>query len=273
MKIPSLTRFLAAFLLFLTMIGSAQVSIIGELSQDRDTRPGETYSGTIMIRNDSNESNEAKIYRTDYLFSSDGMNSYGEPGSHPRSNGSWITFSPSFVTVPPQSTVSVSYTVTVPANTDERSLIGSYWSMLMIEGVPKGSPESSGARDKKAEMGIMQTIRYGVQIASHMANTGTCSIKFNEPRLTAGGKGGRIFQVDIENTGETGIRPEVYLELFDPRGVSRGRFPGIKYRIYPGTSVRESIDVSAVTKGKYKALIVVDAGGEDIFGAQYDLEF
>ena len=273
MKILRTMSLLPILVLLSAGASRAQVSVIGELSQDRETRPGETYSGTIMVRNDSQEPQEAKVYQTDYLFYSNGTNSYGEPGSHPRSNASWITFSPSFVTIPPQSTVTVNYTVAVPADTRDRTLVGSYWSMLMVEGIPKGSPESSGARNKKAEMGIMQMIRYGIQVASHIANTGTRKVKFNDPKLVRNEKGGRIFQVDIENTGELGFRPEVYLELFDDKGVSMGKFQGIRYRIYPGTSVRESIDVSSVKKGKYKALVVVDAGGDDIFGAQYDLQF
>ena len=272
MKI-SPTKVLPVLLLFATGTAAAQVSVIGELSQDRETGPGETYSGTITIKNDSNEPQEAKVYQTDYLFFSDGTNRYGEPGSHPRSNAPWITFSPSFVTVPPQSTVIVSYTVAVPANSAGKTLIGSYWSMLMIEGIPKGSPESSGARDKKAEMGIMQMIRYGIQIASHIRNTGKPMVAFKDEKLVVDEKGRRIFQVTIENTGDLGFRPEVYMELFNDRGVSQGKFPGIRYRMYPGTSVRESIDVSTVPKGKYKALVVVDAGGEEILAAQYDLQF
>jgi hypothetical protein len=273
MKIPSMRCFLLALFLIVTWTASAQVSVIGELSQDRDVEPGETYSGTIVIKNDSNEPQEAKVYQTDYLFFSDGTNKYGEPGSHPRSNAPWVTFSPSFVTVPPQSTVTVSYSIAVPANTAGRTLIGSYWSMLMIEGIPKGSPESSGARAKKAEMGIMQTIRYGIQIASHIRNTGKRLVAFNDPKLVVDEKGKRIFQVTIENTGELGFRPEVYLELFNERGISQGKFPGVRYRLYPGTSVRESIDVSSVPQGKYKALVVVDAGGDEILGAQYELQF
>ncbi len=248
----------------------AQVSVIGELSQDREVRPGDSYSGTINIKNDSNEPQEAKMYQTDYLFYSNGTNSYGDPGSHPRSNAKWVTFSPAFVTIPPQSTVTVNFEVSIPRDS---SLMGSYWSMLMVEGIPKGSPESSGARDKKAEMGIMQTIRYGIQIASHIANTGIRKIEFKDPKVVVTEKGARVFQFDVENTGDLGIRPEVYLELFNDQGISLGKFQGARYRIYPGTSVRETIDLSSVAKGSYKALVVVDAGGDDIFGAQYNLQF
>ncbi|MBI4417740.1 MAG: hypothetical protein HY563_03115 [Ignavibacteriales bacterium] len=256
------------FLLF--SLSMAQVSIVGELSQDRDARPGDQYQGTILVRNDTDEPQEAKVYQTDYLFFSDGTNRYDEPGSHPRSNAQWITFSPAYITLPPHATVNVSFSVLIPA-ASATPLAGTYWSMLMIEGIPKSSPESS-RRDAKAEMGIMQSIRYGIQIATHIAGTGSRMIEFENPRVVAREKGGKVFQIDVKNIADLGMRPEVYLELFNEQGVSLGKYVGIRYRIYPGTSVRQSIDLSSVPKGSYKALVVVDAGGEDVFGAQYTLQ-
>ena len=250
----------------------AQVSVIGELSQDKDVRPGETYDGIITVRNDTDVPQDAKIYPTDYLFRFDGTNDYGSPGSHTRSNAKWVTFSPSYLTIPPLSTMTVNYTVTVPAAADGKPLVGTYWSMLMVEGIPKTSPEASGAK-KKDEMGIMQTIRYGIQVASTITQTGAKKINFIDTKLITPEKGRRVLQVDIENTGEIGMRPEVYVELFDQQGVSRGKYFGTRNRLYPGTSVRQNIDLSAVQQGTYKALVVVDAGGEDIFGAQYTLKF
>jgi hypothetical protein len=246
----------------------AQISIIGELSQDREARPGEVYEGTIIVRNDTDEPQEAKVYQTDYLFFSDGTNRYDEPVSHSRSNASWVTFSPSYITLPPQSSLNVSFSVAVP---QKGALVGTYWSMLMVEAIPKSSPESS-RRDQKTEMGIMQAIRYGIQIASHIAGTGKKEVQFKNPKVVAPEGGAKVFQVDIENTGDLGMRPEVYLELFNEAGISQGKFPGVRYRLYPGTSVRQTIDLTGVRPGTYKGLVVVDAGGEDIFGAQYTLQ-
>lgn len=259
---------LPVFLLVMGSIASAQVSIVGELSQDREAKPGEEYRGTVLVRNDTDEPQEAKVYQTDYLFFSDGTNRYDQPGSHPRSNARWVTFSPAYMTLPPHATVSVTYSVTVPAG---GPLSGTYWSMLMVEGIPKSSAESS-RRDAKAEMGIMQAIRYGIQVATHVAGTGSRAIEFENPRILAREKSGRVFQIDIKNTGDLGMRPEVYVELFTEQGVSLGKFSGVRYRIYPGTSVRQTIDMSQVPKGTYKALVVVDAGGDDVFGAQYTLQ-
>ena len=261
-----------AFQLCFLRLG-AQISVIGELSQDKDARPGETYNGTITIKNDTNDPQEAKVYQTDYLFYFNGTNNYADPGSTARSNAKWVSFSPSFVTLPPSGTMTVSFTVAVPKDLNRMPLVGSYWSMLMVEGVPKGSAESSQPRENKATMGITQKIRYGIQIATHISNTGSRKVKFINAQLVTEGDGKKMLQVDIEDTGELGIRPEVYVELFDEQGVSKGKFAGVRFRMYPGTSVRQKIDLSSVPKGTYKTLVVVDAGGDDVFGAQYTLKF
>ncbi len=248
-----------------------QISVIGELSQDKEARTGETYEGVILVKNDSNAPQEVKVYQTDYLFFSNGVNNYGEPGSHPRSNAAWVTFSPSFLTVPPQATIPINYIVQVPKDSGARKLTGTYWSMMMIEGIPKGSPESSGAR--RAEMGITQTIRYGIQIATHVAKTGTRKIDVKDAKIVTKEDGARAFQFDLENTGDIGLRPDVTLELFNDKGASIGTFPGVRYRTYPGTSVRQSIDVTKVPRGTYKALVIVDAGADEISAWEYPVKF
>jgi len=255
-------------------VAQAQVSIIGDLSQDREARAGQSYDGSIIVRNDSHEPQQAKVYQTDYLFSYDGTNNYAEPGSTARSNARWVSFSPSFFVVPPQGTVTVNYTVAVPESLGRARPDGSYWSMLMVEGVPKESPESTLSKSAaKPGMGVRQTLRYGIQIATHITGTGTRSVKFIHATLEKESGGGRFLQVDLENNGTLWYRPNVYVELFDARGVSKGKFPGQKFRMYPGTSVRQRIELSAIPAGTYKALVVVDAGGDDAFGAQYTLEF
>jgi hypothetical protein len=266
----------ALFTVFLITASYAcgQVSIIGDLSQDHEARPGEPYNGSIIVKNDSDDPQEAKLYQTDYLFACDGTNDYAEPGSTPRSNARWVSFSPSFLTIPPRGSVTVNFTVNVPKTIAGKQLEGSYWSMLMVEGIAKESPESSlPKKDNRPEMGVRQTLRYGIQIATHIAGTGTRSIKFIQAKLVKGAKGETLLQVDLEDSGTLGFRPDFYVELFDGKGISKGKFPGHRYRLYPGTSVRQMVELNGIGAGTYKALVVVDAGGDDVFGAQYTLDF
>jgi hypothetical protein len=121
-------------------------------------------------------------------------------------------------------------------------------------------------------MGISQTIRYGIQIATTVAGTGTLSVQFIETKLLKREEGGHVLQVDLGNDGERAMRPDVYAEVFASDGQSVGKFEGIRYRMYPGTSVRQMIPISGVATGTYTVLVVVDAGGDEAFAAQYTLQ-
>jgi hypothetical protein len=266
--------FLIVAMTVCTALAMSQVSVIGDLSNDKEVKPGERYDGVITVKNDSDDPQEVKVYQSDYLFACDGTNNYADPGTTARSNATWISFSPSFFTVPPRGTATVNYTVQVPMDSANKKLVGSYWSILMVEGIAKGSAESAAQKDaKKPQMGIRQTIRYGIQVATHIAQTGTKKIDFLDAKLVTKDDGKKFLQVDIGNSGEVWVRPTMYVELFDDKGISKGKFPGVAYRLYPGTSVRQMIDLSAIGKGSYKALVVVDAGGEDAYGAEYNLKF
>lgn len=253
-------------------VATAQVSVVGDLSRDEEVRPGQVIEGVILIKNDTPEIQEAKVYQTDYSFHFSGSNTYGDPGTSPRSNARWISFSPAFVTLPPNASVAVNYTVTVPRD-PSRQLLGTYWSMIMVEGIVKGSAESAQPAPKaKAQMGLAQTMRYAIQIATTIAGTGAIDVKFLNAAVTTRDDSTRVLVADLENAGERFIRPNVYVELFDEAGLSRGRYDGTRFRMYPGTSVRQTIDISSMPAGTYKALLVVDAGGDEAFAAQYTLK-
>lgn len=114
-------------------------------------------------------------------------------------------------------------------------------------------------------------MRYGIQMVTHIDDTGIRKIKFSEPKI-AKEEGVKTLQIDIENTGERWVRPKVWIELFTLEGTSAGTVEGPKSRIYPGTSVRIKFDLSKIIAGTYKTLVVADCGDEDLFGANYTLK-
>ena len=253
-------------------VATAQITFVGDLSNDRQASPGDSYEGTFTLRNDGNQPAEAKIYQTDYSFSCDGTTEYGEPGRLARSNAPWVEFRPARPIIQPRGSVVVHYTVKVPLDLAGDPLKGCYWSMLMVEEVGAGSAESSLPASGQKGMGLQQSIRYGMQIATHITGTGTTSVQFSDPALDQVDSTGKALRVSVTNTGETWIRPEVYLELFDAAGKSHGRINGSTFRMYPGTCVRHEIRLPSLPPGEYTALVVVDAGGEQAFGTQYSVK-
>ncbi|MBS3917994.1 MAG: hypothetical protein KG012_03800 [Deltaproteobacteria bacterium] len=259
--------FLILFFILSVDFCHAGVSVIGRLSQEKTVRPGEKFEGIIFLKNKGEGPGEAKVYQTDYFFFADGRNIYGEPGEIPRSNAKWISLSPTRITIPPNQTSSVHYTVQIPENPD---LKGTYWSMVMVEPMAGASPEGVEGEKGKIKLGLQTIVRYGVQIVTDIGDTGVRKIRFLDRKLLSDG-GKRFLQINIENTGERWLSPLVWVEIYNEQGQSIGRFESGKFRIYPGCSVRHKIDLTEVPKGKYKALLVADNGDEYVFGARYDL--
>jgi hypothetical protein len=212
--------------------------------------------GEISLQNTDDTLREARIYQTDYLFQSDGSNSYDDPGTQPRSNAKWIRFSPSHITVPPHQSATVSLEVQVPTDS---VLSGTFWSLLMIEQI---YPEENTEVEPK-QAALRQILRYGVQCITHL-DGGNEALHFSGTLLEKNEEGQIKLQVDVENSGERWAVPSAWMELFDTDGRSIGRFDGGKKRIFPGTSV---------PAGKYKALVVLDEGAQNMVGAKYDIEF
>lgn len=245
----------------------AGLAVVGGLARHHTLKPGDPFEGIILVKNTGTEPVEITVAQTDYLFTADGTNHYDRPGTHPRSNAPWISVSPSRTTLPPQGSISIYYKGKTPGSSD---LVGTYWSMIMIEPVVTPPPQIEGQKEK-VTMGLQTVMRYAVQVVSEIGTTGTEQLAIiDKAVVTKDGK--PTLQLDAANVGERVQIPTLSAELFNTEGVSIGRFEGGKRRIYPDCSVRYSVELVDVPVGKYTAMVVMDTGGEYVTGAQYTLE-
>jgi hypothetical protein len=256
-----------SLLLLITSGVFAQVQVSSNLTIIGTGRPGEAYEGVIKLQNSGEKSENVKIYQRDFLFYADGLTTYDEPGTAPRSNAAWITFSPNFVTIPSGGSVDVGYRVQVP---DYEELSGSYWSLIFIEEIP-GELEAQ-TEDGKYTLSISQIVRYGIQIITEIGGTGYAELAFVNPLLSST-DGRKTFSIDIENTGEIWFLSEFSCTIFDLLGEKLELISGNKARLYPGTSVRVVFELPDLNSGSYRALIVADGGGDNLFGGNYTLKF
>jgi hypothetical protein len=260
--------FIYLFLLAASGAFAGGIHVVDDLTKEATVRPGDEIRGTIAVRNSGDRPGEVKVYQTDYLFYFDGLNIYGEPESVPRSNCSWIAFSPQQFVVPAGERAMIYYTIQVPK---DGNLFGTYWSMLMVEPIPDGTLAPMTSQSGEVTMAVKTVMRYAVQIVTHIGDSGKREIKFADKQLIR--KDGKwVLQLDVENTGERWLRPWVRAELYDDQGSHVGRFDGGRCRIYPACSVRQCVELADLPSGKYHALIVVDNGDDSVCGAQYALE-
>jgi hypothetical protein len=254
------------FLFALVTSVFGEVSINGPLTLEQTAKPGENYKGDIVLLNNDETPQEAKVYLTDYFFSADDKVFYEDPGTRPRSNSAWLTYTPKRLTIPPKGSASISYSVKVP---DSKDLLGTYWCVMMVEGIASESAESSKA-PKTPTVSVSQVIRYALQVITHIGDSGKRNLKFTNSKLALD-KDKKTLLIDVENTGDYMLRAYISVELYDQKGTLAGKYTGDAFRLFPGTSKKFKTDLSAAPKGKYKAIVIADCGSSNVYGVNISL--
>jgi hypothetical protein len=262
-----LAIFAAALALSAPVAARAQIAVLSSTVEEKTAGPGEKYTGTIVISNPGAQPQVARIYQTDYRFSFDGTAHYDEAGTTPRSNASWITTQASRIVIPPNAEVSVPYSVAVPSGD---SLRGTYWSLVMVEGAPV-EPAASGAAKPAVAVGAV--MRYAVQLATHIRNTGTRTVQFSAPDATKSPTGIALLDVNMTDTGERAFRPTLWVEVYDAQGALKGKAKQVRGLLYPGTSLHQHFELGMLPPGTYKAVIFADTGEDSVFATQYTINY
>lgn len=253
--------------LLIPLVLFAQISVMGELTRYHEASSGNEYEGTVRLRNTGTETSQVKVYLRDYSFQADGSSYYLDPGTLERSNAEWITLSASNVVLGEGEYSEIGYVINVPAS---QALSGTYWSILMVEGVPE---EQELEGDDVPLITIRQVMRYGIQIVTDFPDSEESLLQFAGAVIRKSEEDGqRLFSIDITNSGNRWLNGEIRLELYHLSGVHAGSVSAGTFRTYPETSVRRSFPVDSIDPGTYKALLIADCGGDDLFGGNYTLQ-
>jgi len=242
----------------------AQISVLSKTVEERVAAPGEGYAGRITIQNTGSTAETVRLYQTDYQFSADGTSSFDAAGRQTRSNAAWISLQAPQVTVPAGALVTVPYSVNVPTD----SLRGTFWSVIMIEGAMKPAAAARG----KQEVGLGTVVRYAVQVATHIGQSGSRTVKFTKAGVVPGDTSAAI-ELDVNDTGERAYRPVLRVELYDASGVLRAQGKQSRGLLYPGSSLRQHFDFGKLPAGTYKAVIFADTGEDTVYASQYTVVF
>lgn len=111
-----------------------------------------------------------------------------------------------------------------------------------------------------------------IEFASHIMRTGRAKVAFDGVKVVENEDRDLILHAGYTNTGKIMIEPEIWVEIYDTAGNLLDRMQGDPRRVYPGMTSKQSISVTHILPGTYEVLLVVDAGEDNIFGAQYTLD-
>ena len=262
-----LMLFLAGFCFLGSAFAEVTLNVDGTMTRSFTLDPGGNAKGELVVQNQGDEETEVKVYLQDYLHYADGRNLFQKPGTVVRSNAPWITFTPNQTVISAKGSLTINYTLSVPS---DPKLKGTYWSLLMIEPVPK-SLLTPGKPENDVNIQVVTVVRLAVQMISTVGKSGEAKLRF-QSRSLAREQGRRLLTLDLENMGDRLLTPHVWTELYNKKGQSSGKIDGSRHRIYPGCSARFVLDLSKLAPGGYKAVVVADNGDDNVFGANYTLE-
>jgi hypothetical protein len=266
MKTANRLLTLAAALATFATGAQAQIAVVGSTVEERTSAAGESYTGSILVRNLSDVDQPVRIYQTDYLFFADGTSHYNDPGTTPRSNAKWITPTVRSLLVPPRSEMSVSYTVRVPQGD---SLSGTYWSIIMVEGAPN---EANRASAGQPQVGVGVVMRYGVQVATHIKATGARKVGFANTKFITNQDGTQTFELEVTNAGERAYRPALWIEVYNEQGELKASARQERGLLYPATSLKQVFNLGKLAAGTYRAVVFADSGEDAVFASQFTLK-
>jgi len=247
---------------------NAQVTVLTPTVVEQTATHGERYESSIVVRNSTTTTQVVTARIVDYSFQADGTSRYDEPGSQARSNAAWLTLAARTIDVPPNQTVNLSYTVQVPTAS---AVTGSYSSMVLITGQPKHQVDAAIGHGR-ANAGIRSDLSYGIQVVTHLDGPAVARFGMDQLVASSSGDSSQALAITVRNTGDRAQRPIVSLELYTEDGrlvASRKSQRGL---IYPGSSVRQTFELSPVPKGAYRALLQVDTG-DDVFALPAAVRF
>jgi hypothetical protein len=231
------------------------IAVLGTLDQEQSLAPGESFEGSILLKNTGASPASARLFQADYNSSAHGADSYGSPSTRPRSNAGWLSVGATALAIPPGETATVPYHGRVPATP---GLEGSYWSMIMVENTDPQATRPSGIRT---------VARYGIQIITNIGETGRRSVRFIRREFIRN-HAATYALLDLENDGDRLIFPRAWIEVYDATGAKRGRFGGESLRLYPGGSARYRVELPGLPKGAYNALLLADCGHDQVVGTR-----
>lgn len=242
------------------------ITVTSSLRSEFRAAPGETLTGSLTVRNDGQQAAVVNIKQEDFLLDLVGQVQYQPQGSSPRSNRTWLTV-PSQAQVPAGSSVTVPFTVRVP---DDPELKGSYWSMIVVEPQEATTFQDDERGEDNVATAVTVSFRYGIAVLVHVGQPDEQVILFADPQFS-GEEGNFRLGLTLQNPGEFLLSARTWLELYDQRGALVRRVEGGEARLYPEASLLQHFELGALEPQRYQAVVIADAGGEQVYGVRYTL--
>ncbi len=240
----------------------ATITVVNGMSHEYMVNRNQVYEGQIIIKNLSKNAARVVFYKTDLEHNCDGETKFIAKGSHERSCAEWIESSNNEIMISGEQEMTVVYSVKVP----DREFDGSYWGVIMIEEV-----EGVDTSEKKKGVKVRSNVRYAVQVIASFSQNAVKDLNYGAIGMdTVDAE--EYLTINIDNTGNTLLKPVLILELYNDNGETVKRIELTMQKVYPGNCKKFQVPLNGVPRGKFTGVLVADCGENNIFGLNLNLD-
>ena len=234
-------KLIVLFIVFILTPSLFSVVVTNGIRHEFEIKSGKIYRHFIELYNKKEEAIGVKMKVCGLLHNAKGQAIFDK--DYERSILSWTSLEHNHFIVPAKSKVKIPFEIKVPDN-----VTGTYWGVIMVEPAStKPEPQT-----KKGTMVFIKT-RVAIPIICQAEPTEK-NIKIVRIKEV-----NNILEIDIKNISGTYVRGKLTVEIGD------FEFEAKAQGLYPECSVRFKIDISELEDDLYKAVILFDAGGDDLW--------
>jgi len=230
---------------------------------------GESDNQTIIVENTSDKVESFVVSASDYDFDGDGKMKFLPLGSSKRSCSSYMTLTPSFITINPNESVKINVLMKVPQDS-----VKTRWGIVSI----RSEKEYIGiAADKDVvQAGLIITPEIAVKVLQTPPNLTFSKMTIKDFKEAVRGKDDstRVFQVKIANEGEVRTKAKVYLTASNLETLKETTTEPFEVNVLPGVNSELKLGLPAELKpGAYSLAAILDYGAEnDLEGIEMEIE-
>ena len=236
------------------------------------TVAGSVVTDRLLVVNKAEEPASFSITIQDFTTDATGVDTSQPLGSHPRSLGDWITFTPSFLTLPPDGQGFIEYEIRVPSSEEVDPEAprpeGSYWAAILVQTESEREAWAEPREGQKvSRFGIKVTYVYSIKI--YLSIGGTERPLLEAVGLQAGEEPGNLVAT-FNNTGNVIFRPRVWMEVRDVEGAVLATLDSLTWTLQPGRSHHYGFSLRDLPEplpdGRYQVAVIADYGAPRLSG-------
>lgn len=248
---------------------NAQSFKVTPASIDFTLNTGESDNQTISVENTSDKVESFVVSASDYDYDEAGKMKFMPLGTSKRSCSTYMTITPSFITLNPNESVKINVLMKVPQDS-----VKTRWGIVSI----RSEKEYIGiAADKDVvRAGLIITPEIAVKVLQTPPSLTFSKMTIKELKEIERGKDDstRVFQVKIANEGEVRTKAKVYLTASSLETLKETTTEPVEVSLLPGVNSEVKLSLPAnLIPGTYSLATILDYGAEnDLEGMEMEIE-